>query len=50
MIKNIQDYQKKINLLKKYDKFYYDLSKPKVSDSEYDELKNDLLNFEKKKQ
>ena len=37
MNKNIkQDYLKKINELKKHNKFYYENSSPVISDSEYD--------------
>ena len=39
-------YKNKINLLKKYDKYYYDKSNPIVSDLEYDELKREVLNLE----
>jgi DNA ligase (NAD+) len=48
MIKNNNDYKKKLKKLKKYDQFYYDFDKPKVSDSKYDEIKKELINFEKK--
>ena len=30
-------YQKKIKLIKEYNKFYYDKSNPKVDDKKYDE-------------
>ena len=47
--KEIQkEYKKKINLLNKFNKYYYDESKPLVSDSEYDELKNEILLLEQK--
>ena len=41
MKKNLikKEYEKKIKLLDKYNKFYYDKSNPKVSDKEYDEIK-----------
>ena len=41
MNKNLikKEYEKKIKLLNKYNKFYYDKSNPKVSDKEYDEIK-----------
>ena len=46
--KKIQsDYKKKIKLIDKLNKFYYDKSKPLVSDSEYDDLKNEVLRLEK---
>ena len=42
------DYLKNINLFKKYNKAYYDQSNPKVTDEEYDNLKHEILNLEKK--
>ena len=39
------DYKKKIKLLNIYNKEYYDASKPLVSDKEYDDLKNSILNL-----
>ena len=47
MKKTVEDYKKKLNLLKKYDEFYYEFSKPKVSDADYDNLKKELLEFER---
>ena len=41
-------YEEKINLLSKYNLFYYDKSNPKVSDQQYDGLKNEILLLEKK--
>ena len=41
-------YQKKIEELKKYNKFYFEKSKPLVSDKVYDKLKKDIINLEKK--
>ena len=32
-------YKKKLELINKFNKFYFDKSKPIVSDEEYDELK-----------
>ena len=43
-----KDYQNKIRLINKYNKFYYDKSNPVVSDQEYDQLKKDILRIEKK--
>ncbi len=40
-------YKKKIKLLNKFNKFYYDRSNPKISDKEYDELKEEILILEK---
>ena len=41
------DYKKKIKLLEKYNKFYYQNQNPLVSDKKYDELKNEILLLEK---
>ena len=47
--KKIEDqYKDKIKLIKEYNKFYYDLSKPKVLDKEYDKLKKNILLLETK--
>ena len=43
-----KDYKKKLDLLEKYNKYYYQNQKPLVSDKEYDELKNEILELEKK--
>ena len=43
-----EEYKKKIRLLDKYNKQYYQNQKPIVSDKEYDELKNEILQLEKK--
>jgi DNA ligase (NAD+) len=40
-------YSEKIRLFNKYNKFYYDKSEPLVSDKEYDQLKKNILLFEK---
>ena len=45
-IKN--EYSKKIRLFKKYNKYYYDKSSPIVSDQEFDILKNQIIELEKK--
>ncbi len=48
MNKNIkQDYQKKIDELKKHNEFYYENSSPIISDKEYDKLKRQILDLEK---
>ena len=50
-IKEIQKkYKKKIKLINKFNKFYYDKSNPKVSDKEYDDLKKEILLLEDKYQ
>jgi DNA ligase (NAD+) len=47
--KEIQrEYQKKIKLINKYNKHYYDISKPLVDDKVYDDLKNNIILLEKK--
>ena len=47
--KEIQEqYNQKIKLISKYNKFYYDRSEPIVSDHKYDELKKSILLLEKK--
>ena len=41
-------YKKKISLFNKYNKEYYNESKPSVSDEEYDNLKKEILSLEDK--
>ena len=41
-------YKKKIRLISEYNKFYYEKSKPSVSDQAYDELKKDIILLESK--
>ncbi len=43
-----KEYLKKISQFQKYNLAYYDKSNPIVADSEYDKLKNEIINFEKK--
>ncbi len=43
-----KEYLRKIDLINKYNKNYYDLSSPLVSDIIYDKLKIEILNLEKK--
>ena len=40
--------KKKINLLKKYDEAYFDKNSPIIPDHEYDKLKIEVLELEKK--
>ncbi len=42
-----EKYFKKIQLIKKYNKFYYDESKPLVSDQKFDLLKKEIIDLEK---
>ncbi len=45
--KEIQNqYKKKVKLINKYNKLYYNDSNPIVSDSEYDELKKEIISLE----
>ncbi len=44
----LREYKKKLNLLEKYNKHYYQNQKPLISDKEYDELKSEILALEKK--
>ena len=44
----LKEYKKKLNLLEKYNKHYYQNQKPLISDKEYDEIKSEILALEKK--
>ena len=46
--KIIVEYKKKINFLKKHNKYYFTQDAPKVSDSEYDKVKKETLELVKK--
>jgi len=41
------DYKKKVALIKQHNKYYYNDDKPKISDAEYDNLKNEVVNLER---
>ena len=43
-----QDYLNKIKELHKHDKLYYEESSPTISDKDYDSLKIEVINLEKK--
>jgi len=43
-----KEYLKKIKLFQKYNRFYYDKSNPLVADSEFDSLKKEIVELEKK--
>ena len=43
-----QKYQKKIKLFQKYNKYYYNLNEPIVSDNDFDLLKLEIIKLEKK--
>ena len=42
------NYKKKINLIKKYNQAYFNKDNPIINDSEYDNLKSEILDLEKK--
>ena len=47
--KEIQiEYNKKIELFNKLNKYYFDKNKPIVSDAEYDDLKREIIFLENK--
>ena len=50
MKKNLikKEYSKKIKLIKRYNKAYYDENNSKISDADYDLLKKEIIEFEKK--
>ena len=43
-----QQYTKKIKLFQKYNRYYYDLNDPIISDQEFDKLKKEIIELEKK--
>ena len=45
---SLKSYKKKLKLLENYNKHYYQNQKPLVSDKEYDELKSEIFEIEKK--
>ena len=47
--KNIEKkYKEKINLLKKYNREYFDEDNPSITDQEYDQIKQDIIKLEEK--
>ena len=44
----LKEYKNKLKLLESYNKHYYQNQKPLVTDKEYDDLKKNILDFEKK--
>ena len=46
-IKIIDNYKKKISILKKHNKLYFDNDRPSISDAKYDVLKKEINNLEK---
>ncbi len=47
-VKIINNFKKKINSLKKYNEYYFKYDNPKISDADYDKLKKEIIQFEKK--
>ncbi len=45
--KIVSKYKKKIELLKRHNKFYFSDDNPEISDSEYDDLKKEIFKLEK---
>ena len=43
-----KEYSKKIRLIEHYNKSYYDGNSPVISDADYDLLKKEIIEFEKK--
>ncbi len=46
--KIIKDFKKKIKLIKNHNKYYFERDNPQISDAEYDSLKREILELEKK--
>ena len=44
-----KQFKEKIKNLKKHNDLYYNQDNPQISDAEYDDLKKELLELEKKK-
>ena len=45
--KKIEEYKKKLEILKKYNHYYFNEDNPRITDSEYDSLKKEILTLEK---
>ena len=43
----INKYRKKVNLVNKYNKYYYDKNNPIVDDKTFDNLKKEIIELEK---
>ena len=43
-----KNYSKKIKLFEKYNQYYYEKSKPLITDQEFDKFKNEIIQLEKK--
>ena len=46
--KIINQFKKKIKILKKHNKTYFEDDNPKISDAEYDSLKKEIIDLENK--
>ena len=44
----IKKYKKKIKIIQSHNKLYFSYDKPKIPDSEYDKIKKEILDLEKK--
>ena len=44
----LKKYNQKLSNLKKHNKFYFTDDSPKISDAEYDKLKKEIIDLEKK--
>ena len=44
----IEKYKKKISLLKRHNKLYFGKDSPEIADSQYDYLKKEIIDLEKK--
>mgnify|MGYP001421505531 CR=1 FL=1 len=44
----LKEYNEKLLTLKKHNKYYFTDDSPKISDAEYDEIKRDVIEYEKK--
>ena len=42
-----KNYSKKIKLFEKYNQYYYEKSKPLITDQEFDKFKNEIIQLEK---
>ena len=44
----INEFKKKIKIIKEHNNLYFNQDNPKISDAEYDNIKNELIDLEKK--
>ena len=43
----IKQFKEKVKEIKKHNNLYYNFDKPKISDSDYDKLKKEIISLEK---